>query len=157
MCFLTASGTRSDPKIFMNNHQVGYRFRILVLGKVSADAMARLRVNLLQQPQSGKSSLISAVFGVEMAVGALFFESSFRLTNPSYRRHQKVHTETPISTFPFIHTTTVTSQYTSILYSMLSTCRPFGASSRITGAGDVRTRRNYMSSGRLILSSLLWD
>ena len=157
MCFLTASGTPSDPKMFMNNHQLDCRFRILVLGKVSADTMARLRVKLLQQPQSGKSSLISAVFGVEMAVGALFFESSFRLSNPSYRRHQKVSTETPISTSPSIQTTTVISQYTSILDSMLSTCRLFAISSRITGAGDVQTWRNYVSSGRLILSSLHWD
>ena len=30
----------------MNNHQIDYRFRILVLGKVLADAMAHLAVKL---------------------------------------------------------------------------------------------------------------
>jgi hypothetical protein len=128
----------SDPKIFMNNHQVDRRFRILVLGKVSADAMARLGViKLSQQCQSGKSSLINAVFGVDMAVGALFFKSSSSLIEPFYfyRRHQKVSTETPISTSPFIQTITVTSQYTSILdliSEMLRACRLSGTSSRLT-------------------------
>jgi hypothetical protein len=121
--------------------------------------MACHGVKFSQQRQSGKSSLINTIFGVEMAVNTLFFESSFRLSNPCYfyRRHQKVSTETPtrISTSPFIQTTTVTSQYTSILDSskeVLSACRLSGTSSRITGTGAVQTWRDYMLSGRLIPS-----
>ena len=34
----------SDPEIVMNKHQIDYRFRILVLGKVRAVAMAHLAV-----------------------------------------------------------------------------------------------------------------
>ena len=71
---------RFKPDIFMNDHQMGCRFRILVLGKVSADAMVRLGFKLtstIPQRQSGKSSLINAVFNVDMAVGAFLFESSF--------------------------------------------------------------------------------
>ena len=41
-----ASGMRSDPELFMNNHRIDCRFRILVLGKVRTHAMAHLAVNL---------------------------------------------------------------------------------------------------------------
>ena len=37
---------RTDPEITMNNHQTDCRFRILVLGKVRADAIVHLAVKL---------------------------------------------------------------------------------------------------------------
>ena len=61
--FTTATGARSAPKIFMNNHQVDCSFRILVLGKVSADAMARFGINYHNSVSPGnlRSSTPSSV------------------------------------------------------------------------------------------------